>query len=261
MVGCATPNTLSRTILEDNYNAVRLETRLDASRKPVPLGFEQPAQIGEEEMTRLLQSVQIVEPPGFLSALILKSKPEPEPAFTSKEAESLAKPLAAALRTATPDERVIFFFHHQRSVYKGTTTSGVAFVKDKRLQIILGRYQQGTQPGKPDILIGGDPFPDSNSQDFYVQPGPFQSLVEETQAPGSRGSVVPKRWLSIDYASLLTAPPPAATPAAPAVSPSTATPAAPTLEEKLRTLNKLKEDGLITEEEYTEKRKELLKSF
>lgn len=251
--GCATSRTLTRTILDDSYNVVRLEAWLDDSKQPINLNFDHPAEIGEADMARILESIRVVQPPSFLSKLILKAKAEAEPAFTPEEAKAFAKPLAAALRTAVTSERVVFFFHHQRSVYKGTTSSGIAFVKDKRLNIILGRYLMGNQPGAPDIPVGGNPFPTTSDQDFYIAPGPFQTIQEEKEAPGGREFVSLPRWLSIDYASLLN--PPAQTTAP--------TPAAPalTLEEKLRTLNKLKEDGLITQEEYNDKRKELLKSF
>ncbi|MBI3611041.1 MAG: SHOCT domain-containing protein [Nitrospirae bacterium] len=264
--GCAATKTLSRPILDDRYNSVRLEAWLDSSRNPVNLGFEHPAEIGEADLAKILGSIRIVEPPGFLSMFLLKAKPEAEPAFTSPEAEFLAKPLAAALRTATPGERVVFFLHHQRSVYKGTTSSGVAFVKDKRLHIILGRYLMGNQPGYADISIGGAPLPDRNDQTFYILPGRFQAVEDQKKAPGGREPVFEKRWLSIDYASLLNAPPQAAAPASSSPSEplrAEPAPAAPsiTLEEKLKTLNRLKEEGLITEEEYNEKRKELLKSF
>ena len=273
VAGCVENRTLSRTILNDQYNSVVLQTWLDKSRQPIPLQFDHPAEINDADMKRILESIRIVEPPGLLSTLLLKSKATAEPAFTPAEAGFLAKPLAAALQTARPDERVVFFLHHQRSVYRGTTSSGVAFVKDKRLNILLGRYQRGNEPGSPDIPIGGAPFPTSNDQNFFIAPGPFQSLVEGDKAPGGQESLFPQRWLSIDYASLLNAPatPPPSTvepsAAAPSTEPAKAEPApvqpAPpsTLEEKLKTLNKLKEEGLITDEEYNEKKKELLKSF
>ncbi|MBI3596383.1 MAG: SHOCT domain-containing protein [Nitrospirae bacterium] len=266
--GCVTNRTLSRSIMEDNYNSVSLETWLDASKQPIQLYFDQLVEIDDAEMKRILESIQVVEPPSFLSVLILKSKPEPEQAFIPAEAGFLAKPLATALREARPDERVVFFLHHQRTVYKGTTSSGVAFVKDKHLNILLGRYRMGNQPGYPDIPTGGNPFTVTNDQDFYITPGPFQSLVEGSKAPGGQENVFPQRWLSIDYASLLNPPPQTAAPqpAAPTtepgkVEPAPVTPPPSTLEEKLKTLNKLKEEGLITEEEYNEKKKELLKSF
>jgi hypothetical protein len=265
--GCATSNTLTRTILDDSYNVIRLEAWLDNSRKPVHPGFEHPAEIGAADMARILESIRIVQPPSVLSRLILKAKAEAEPAFTTEEANSFAKPLAAALRTAAPDERVVFFLHHQRSVYKGTTSSGIAFVKDKRLNIILGRYLMGNQPGYPDIPVGGNPFPTTTDQDFFIATGPFQTLRVDKKAPGGRESVSPQRWLSIDYVSLLNPPAQTAapTPALPSMEPEKTelTPGAPTLtlEEKLKTLNRLKEEGLITEEEFNEKKTELLKAF
>ncbi len=265
--GCATARTISRPIVDDGYNIVRAETWLDSERKPIPLGLDQPVTIGEEELKRILLSLRIVEPPGFLSMLILNAKPTPEPAFNDPEAGYLAGPLALALKSATPDERVVFFLHHQRSIYKGTTSSGIAFVKGGRFNLILGRYQMGNRPGSPDIAIGVNPIPETNLQSFYLEPGPFQSLVAESKSPGGAENVPDKRWVRIDYAEFLKAPTAATatSPTAPAEEATSAPhetgPDAATLEEKLKTLNRLKENGLITEEEYNEKRKELLKAF
>ena len=267
--GCATSRTISKTVMEDNYNSVSLQTWLDAAQQPINPQFDQPVEFSEADMTRILESIQVVEPPGMLSKLILKAQETPEQAFIPAEARFLAKPLAAALKTAQPDQRVVFFLHHQRTVYKGTTSSGVAFVKDKRLNILLGRYRMGNQPGSPDIPVGDNPFTVTNDQEFYIVPGPFQSIVDEqSKAPGGLETVYPKRWIIIDYASLLNPPPQTAAPQAappttepPKGEPSLIVPMPLTLEDKLKTLNKLKEEGLITDEEYNEKKKELLKSF
>jgi hypothetical protein len=257
--GCAASNTLSRSVLDDGYTVVRLEARLDDTRKPIDMGFDHPAEIAEADLARILESIRIVQPPGFLSKLILNSRSVPDPAFTPEEAKTFAKPLAAALRTARPDERVVFFLHHQRSAYKGTTSSGIAFVKDRQLNLVLGRYLMGNQPGQPDIAVGGNPFPTTTDQDFFIAPGPFQTLQDGKEAPGGREFVSPKRWLRIDYVSLLNPPAPIPAPAL-QTEPAPAAPSS-TTEEKLKTLKKLHEDGLITDEEYNEKRKEILKSF
>lgn len=260
LAGCAAANPHVRTVSEDNYNLYQLEAVPGPDGKPIPMGFDHPAAFPDEELVRVLESVQVVEPPGMLAALILKAKPEAETAFTPAEAAALAKPLGEALRTARPDERIRFFFHHQRSIYKGTTTSGIVFIKDQRLNLILGRYQLGNQPGKPDIIVGGNPLPPPNEQDFYLAAGPYQTLVPEDKLPGEKHKIGENRWVRIDYASLIHPPPAPQAAPAPAASPSPeSTP--PSLEEKLRTLNKLKEEGLITEEEYAEKKKDLLKSF
>ena len=264
--GCTTiSNTRSRSVLDDNDNSVRLESRVDDSRVTLPIGFEHPITIEEEDLFRILQSIRIVDPPSFLSKLILRAKLAPETAFIEKEARFLAKPVAEALHMATPDERVVFFLKHRRSVFKGSISSGVAFIKDKRLHFILARYRMGNQPGRPDIPVGGDPFHGRNDQSFYIVPGRFQDLIEEAKAPGGGEMVFPKRWIAIEYASLLNAPPESLDPepSSEETGQNIADPNRPpmTIEEKLETLKRLKEKGLITEEEYSEKKRELLKSF
>lgn len=261
-IGCASVRTVTRPVFNDRYTIVSLESHLDQHRKPISMGFDHPAEFTDEEMARILGSVQVVVPPGLLSKLIFKTQPEPEPAFTPKEAEAFGKPMAKAFREATPDERIVFFFHHQRTVYKGTTTTGVAFIKDKHLNFLLGRYYMGNQPGSPDIPVSGSPFPNTNEQNFYLVASPYETIGDGKTAPGGGEVVYPKRWLIIDYATLLNPPPPTAeTPAEPEeIKPKASAPPS-TLEEKLKILNKLKEDGLITEEDFEQKKKELLEAF
>ena len=261
--GCAASGkTVTRTILNDKYSVVTLETWLDSARQPVATGFDHPADISEADMARLLESVRIVEPPGFLATVILKARPTPAPAFTAKEAEAFAKPLAAALMKATPNERVVFFLHHQRTVFKGATSTGVLFVKNKRLNLVIGRYLIGNQPGKPDIPLSSEPVPLNQDQDYYIEPGPFHTLTENEKIPGGNEIMASKRWVSIDYTGLLNAPPEAATAAVSQPAPAAGDiPASLTLEEKLKTLKKLKEEGLISEEEFNQKKQDLLKEF
>jgi Short C-terminal domain len=260
-VGCVQTRTITRPVFDNHYTIVRLEAWLDRSKKPIPMGYGQPVEISGADMARILESIRVVQPPGLLSRMILKNRDEPEPAFTESESAEFGKLLSEAFGIAKPDERVVFFFHHQRTIYKGTTTSGIAFIKNQRLNFILGRYYMGNEPGYPDIPVGGNPFPSSNQQDFYLVPGPFETMDPGDTAPGGDEAVYPKRWLQIDYASLLNPPPETAAPAEPGqIRPAPAPPPS-TLEDKLKILSKLKEDGLITEEEFEEKKKELLKAF
>ena len=259
--GCASlSNTRSRPILDDNQNSIRLESRVDDSQATLPLGFEHPVNMEEEDLFRILQSIRILDPPSFLSKLILKAKPTSEWAFIEKEARFFAKPLAEALRMATPDERVVFFLKHKRSAFKGTISSGIVFIKDQRLHFILARHRLGNQPGRPDISVDGNPFPGSSDQSYYVVPGRFQKLIEDTTAPGGGENLFPKRWIAIEYVALLNAPPEPLNPEPAPGEPRQALPEL-SIEEKLETLKRLNEKGLITEEEYSNKKQELLKSF
>jgi hypothetical protein len=272
----------------EKHNSVRLEALLDKSGNKVSQGFDHPASITEDQMRRILASIQTVEPPNVVSKLILKAKTEAKPAFNTEEVEFLAIPFAAAFAEATPDERVDFFLHNKRR-FSLSTSSGIAFVKNGRMHFILGRYKLLNEPGKPDIDVGGNPLPKTNDQDFYIEAGPYQEIVGLKTAPGSKDTVYENRWVAISYKDLLespikvTAPSPAVTapsqtvtapsPAVTAPSPTVTAPAETTapqppsktsseiLEEKLRTLKRLQQGGLITEQEYNQKKQELLRSF
>jgi hypothetical protein len=251
----------------EKHNSVRLETLRGKSGNTVSQGFDHPASITEDQIRRILASIQTVEPPYTLSKLMLKAKPEAEQAFTNEEIQFFARPLATAFKEATPDERVSFFLYHKRT-FSRTTSSGIAFVKNGRMHFILGRYRIGKQPGQEDINVGGNPLPETNEQKFYIEAGPYQELVGEKTAPGSRDAVYENRWVAISYKDLLespigaTEPSPTLTAPAETTSPQTRSKtSSEILEEKLRTLKRLKQEELINEEEYNQKKRELLKSF
>ncbi len=252
----------------ERYNCVRLETLRDKSGRTVSQRFDHPASITVEQMKRILASVQIEQPRTPISKLLLQDKPAAEQAFNAKEIGYLATPFATALEAATPDERVTFFLDHKRGLLRGSTSSGVAFVKDSRVNLILGRYRMGKQPGQEDINVGGNPLPQTNEQKFYIVPGSYQELVGEKTAPGTGDAVYENRWVAIRYKELLDSPI-----EAPEASPTVTAPAettsrqirskttSETLEEKLRTLKRLRQEELITEDEYKQKKQELLRSF
>ena len=274
--GCVAPRSVSRPVLMEKHNSVRLEALLDKSGNTVSQGFDHPASITEDQMRRILASIRIVEPPYTLSKLLLKAKPEVEQAFTTEEIAFLATPLATAFEKATPDERVDFFLYHRRT-FARTTSSGIAFVKNGRMNFILGRYRIGKQPGQQDINVAGKPLPETNEQKFYIEAGPYQTLVGEKTAPGSKDAVYENRWVAISYKDLLereapigaTAPSPTVTAPSSTVTTPAETTSPPThsktsseiLEEKLRTLKRLKQEELITEEEYNQKKQDLLRAF
>ena len=99
-----------------------------------------------------------------------------------------------------------------------------------------------------------DPLYSNTSPAEEVIPGSYQKLATGKGLAGLFKAQGPE--LLIDYTSLLQAPTVAPTP-------SVSTPlkeerADRSLEDRLRTLKKLREQGLITEEEYSEKKKRLL---
>lgn len=267
--GCASipPGTI---IFHDKYNSVRLESIRGEGDSPPDIRFDHPAEFTEEEMAALLGSVQVVRPPGFLSRVLFKNRALPEPAFNEKEIGRFAPVFVEAFMKAGPEERVVFFFHHQRKIYKGTTSSGVAFIKNGQFNLIFGRFLKGNEPGKPDIDIRGKPIPSIQDQDFYLYPGDHQNLITDKRFPVTREVIFPKRWLTIDSAALFKSPPQktretslekASENTSGKRSPSPPKTTEETLEGKLQILKTLYDKELITEEEYSQKRRDLLSDF
>jgi hypothetical protein len=125
----------------------------------------------------------------------------------------------------------------------------VLFVKDDRLQFILGNYRYIAPSMISDTSVGLDnPLNTRDSGTATLVPGPFQTLHETDRRN------LKNRWLLIDFKSLLQN-----GEKAPSVVPVPETETS--LEERLRTLKRLRDEGLITEEEYSQKKQDLLKEF
>jgi hypothetical protein len=174
-------------------------------------------------------------------------------------AEDVAGPIARGLGQADPEQEVVFAvtgrYGRLGVVSEPTATTGRVFVRDDRLELIIG---QARAEFLGRLRIAG---------------------VEPEFVPGQRAQRVERGWrldcaaaggiqrradwcsFPIGDAGATPAPSaPAATGDAPAVTPDAATPesSSPTAVERLRTLKRLLDEGLITPEDYEAKKQEIL---
>jgi hypothetical protein len=195
------------------------------------------------------------------------------PVLDASELDEIAPPLAAALAAATPAQDVTFLVMGSHGLFgehsAPTATTGRAFVRGGRLNVILGLVRSSYDA----IDISGTAR--------QIATGQRKTRVEyewTLTAPGAQ--LVDRRgdWLSFDVASLsaaatAAAPAPAA-PNRPPIAPAAAIPAAPThaspaaeesryqdMASKLRILDRLHADGLVSEEEYRERRRAILQAL
>jgi hypothetical protein len=244
--GCGAKMTTT-LIQKDSLFEVYLQRTVGKDDQPVDAGYQHPVSLPPEEIHRLLQSIQIRRSSGLLQQVFSNSSREIQPAFTDEEIRRMAAGISKALASATPADRINFQVKHPRGIFTPTLTTGVVYVKDDRLGVILGNYRYLPIPDAHDLYNQfSDPLDTQGSQTFTIVPGPFQELYK------SGRSRLKNRWLLIDYKALLSSSP----------EQQTKTPEIPEgLEEKLSTLKRLRDQGLITQEEYQEKKKELLKEF
>ena len=265
------PKVITTKIHEDPYFKVHLKQNPKNKDPLLAPPYQHPLPFNEKQMEHILGSIQIQYSKGKLSRLFSDKKPEQEPAFSEKEVKHLAPPMAQALNQATPNDRIHFHFDHRVSVFRGGRSTGILFVKNDRLHFILGNYRYIPGVKRTDIYrqindrirkpsIGVDnPLNTKDVGNVKLTPGPFQEFHEIEEKK------LKERWLVIDYNQLLQSPGPAPEEKTQKFElPLSHPPAArtdPSLEERLRTLKQWREEGLISEEEYSEKKQELLKEF
>lgn len=271
---CLGPSRFEAPVREEPDRFVRVEARYGDSYSEGQPRFNHPFRLGEKEWARILENVWVQHDAG---ALAFASSKEPSiPAFTADEITFLSQWLSKAFSHARSDEWVVFGLSRSQSPELTAITTGGWFVDGDRLHLTLANYRYAVTMATVRKQLWDDPLRSTGARYYSFAPGDYQSLAAVGGGPLAevRGTAVPQ--LVIDYKNLLR-PTAAATPAQkplerpvekPAQKPD-APPAALApepglggdLARKLRELKQLREEGLITEEEYRTKKKQLLDRY
>ena len=260
--GCGGPIRYIRAVKENPEQVVRLEARYGQSRPhgydSAVMPFDHPAIFSRIEMETILKGVRVQLRKGLLTLGIAESGPKE--AFTESERRSFAPVLVEAFAKARPDEWVVFFLSHPRGGEEdhrggpGVTevTSGGFLVEGRRLHLLLANYR--TAVAMPLIL--------DHIRDDLLRPAGevFYELVPGVHQTARRFDSIKSTWdlskssraglseLAIDYQAVLILPEEA----------MRAQDGDHSTEERLRALRHLRDQDLVTEEEYRLKRQKLL---
>lgn len=190
------------------------------------------------------------------------------PVFSKEELDKIVPPLASALSQAGPNQDVTFAVTTPRGVFGSYSakaiTTGRLFVSQGSMNLIFGLMQTRYDP----LTL------DYNQTPPEIVPGTRARRVDGTVwkiDPGS-GHFHEKRgdWLAFNRSAIpAAAAAPAAAPAPQAgTQPSAVAPAPTTIESKeqeienrLRVLDDLRKKGVITEQEYQERRRAILQEL
>ena len=254
LTGCVNSPIVSRTVYEDPILLVRLDS--PPPLKEVSGGSDQHvAELTATDLISLLQSITIQRETSFISYWVLRRVPQPEPAFPSDDAQLLAPHLLAALVKARPDETAVFVLRRTREDGIPLVTTGGMLIHGDQLIVLLANARRPTTTSRKFETSKDAPLQPIGETEFHFVPGPHQiTLVRNDLSTTLVKSSV--QTLSLDYKAWLTDP-------SRASSPTQAQPGIPgsLAEEKLRHLKIWHEQGLITDDEYLEKRQEILKRF
>jgi hypothetical protein len=269
--GCIGNKRVTTVVHEEKNRAVTLESRLGKDKKPIEYGYQHPENIAQKDFEKLLFSVYIKQSKTLLGIIIPAIGPKDrEHAFSQEEIIFLSPHLSNALARAKPNQRVTFMLSRPRGAQIRELTSGAIFIRDGRLNLVLANDRTVIDRENMAVADEDDPLYVYEQDGFKILPVKHQRMVKADRALRDQEGELPKNWVVMDYREILASQPvqpepslqsPAmqSNPPGPALSVEPA-PASP-IEEKLRVLKRLREEGLITEEEYQIKRKELLKEF
>lgn len=214
-----------------------------------PTASDHPADVAPDRIVTLLGAVQLLTEGGGPAI----------PLLTKASLATLAPHLNQGLHRATGGQDVTFAIIglHDTSlglVKKPRVTTGRLFVKDGRLNLIVGQAQQDVNELADRRL---DPFIPGERQS--VAPGGWSLQAAEAPAAG----IIRRDWIALPLDWNPAPPPRPLATAEPTPAAATGTPARATTNpaERLTILNELKEKGLITDEEYRDKRREILQGL
>ena len=240
--------------------AIRDFTRVElVAREAGAPDNQHPAQVSTDALRQQLAQIEFTGPSGRL------------PLFTADEAGDLATPLAQALGSAGPDDDVLLLSSSRREggiLGAPKAVTARIFVQGGSLQIIVNEARHDFY----DLYRGTEVQPKFS---YGSRTAAGTAVLQSTGATNRRPD-----WISIPLQQGGTAAPavarPTPLPAAPApaaplqAAPSAAPPAprrsldaagSDDFERRLETLKRLRDKNLITEDEYQQKRKEILQQL
>ncbi len=243
--GCSRPYLFTRTINEEESRYVRFQARYGDGQDGVALKFAHPVVLGESEWAHLLDHIFIQEQKRLLALGV--AHPAPRSAFDEDEKQYLAKHLAAGFQKARPDEWVVFYLSHPREPGIVEIDSGGFFVEGERLHLIVANYRKPVSMAFIREQIWNDPLRPAGDSFYDVIPQGNQTLQTVRRKDLTQSLMKQVSDLTIDYSAQLHDD-----------VGGNGDAIGGSIEERLRILKRLRDRGLISEEQFRIKQERLL---
>jgi hypothetical protein len=242
----AAPRTVAM-VHQGVFNYVRIE-RAEEGAAP----SQHPLDVDDQDLARMLGAIRIGT----------------RPLFNADDLEAIVPHLVAALHRAGPDQDISFAVTGRHSAFgllvARDVTTGRLFNTSQGLQLIVGLAHRRFE----------DQFK-ANGTLIPFEPGRRAAPLPETEPvalklPATAGSLLRADWVQLRPGRMAqdpAAPPPAKHPvtAAPAPRAASSAPGADAryreASERLKTLERLRSSGLISQQEYEEKRRQILQDL
>ena len=256
-VGCSTSAPTTRIVCgtcEEPDRFVRLQTHVPSGRTATSHPFAHPLSLSREEWGAILDSIKIQT---TTSIFLFFTKREPDqPAFGPADNAALSGMLSKAFTQAQPHEVVVFGVTEREGAGLMKMTTGGWFAREGQLHLVLGNYRFAVTMESIRERLIADPLRPTTGRTFEMTAGAHQRVIQDGRLISQTLGPDPVE-LALDYRPLL-AGDSSATRLPSAAPPDSRPIGTASLEERLDRLKRLRDSGRITEEEYLQKRKELL---
>lgn len=246
-------------LCEEADRFVRLQDQSEVRRSTDPRQFTHPLVLSPAEWTTILTGLRVQRQ---AEGLLLRDPPGPViPAFTAEEIEYLSTTLSKAFAQAQPHEWVVFGLARPNAYRMTEVTTGGWFVEGPSLHLVLANYRKAVTMPSIRQLLWERPLRRDAGPDYDLVAGRHQVIVRDSSVLTNLFSSAPSE-LSMTYqAVLLSEPVEAIAPQELPASSSDRAPGPASIEDRLRVLQRLHTQGLITEEEYRTKKQQILERF
>ena len=244
---------------EEPDRFVRLQPASEEARPVSSQPFTHPLVLSPEQWTSILTGLHVRrQAEGFLFG----SPAGPiGPAFTAEEIDYLSTTLSQAFARAQPEDWVVFGLSRSTPYGMTDVTTGGWFVEGPSLHVVLANYRKvATMPNTRRLLWELPLRPDAGPA-YDLVAGPHQTAVRESSVRSSLLAAAPSELRIAYQAALLEAPAQAPASQDTPAHPPQSVPPHKSLEDRLRLLQRLHTDGLITDEDYRIQKQRLLEQF
>ena len=253
-LGAAPASRVVCGICEEPDRFVRLQASTRDGHVERNQPFSHPFQLNAEQWKPILRSIHVQKRDQGVFFLSAPNGPT-LPAFTPAEVDYLSETLTRAFAQAQSSEVVVFGLVNPKTQDIGEITTGAWYVKDAQLHLILGNYREVFTMSNVRELLWQDPLHMIAGALYEFVPGPYQSPHREDDGLGTfLLPEAPQLVLAYQQLSLGGSPVDGDHEKG---SPSSVYPDS-SLERKLQRLKQMRDEGLITDDEYAAKKKALL---
>ncbi len=252
LAGCSASFPETRIVCgscEEPDRFVRLQAAPSSAQPAGPGAFSHPLSLSPQEWGLILDSVKVQN---TTSIFLLFTKREPDqPAFRPEDRAILSGMLSKAFAQAQPGELVVFGLTEREATGVMKMTTGGWFAREGELHLVLANHGFAVTMDSIRERLVADPLRPATGRTFEVSAGTHQRVVKD-------GRLIQRR-LDPDPVEVAIAVRPLLAGATKSVTTTDSPPSdRASMEERLDRLKRLRETGRITEEEYQQKRKELL---